>query len=68
MTNKIWYLVNFVIAVIAVIAFVILAIMKFSVGLYWFAVLYMVLTGAEGLLAWKHLKIYFELKEIENIR
>ena len=68
MTSKIWYLVNFVIAIIAVIAFVILTIMKFSIGLYWFAVLYMVLTGTEGLLAWRYLKTYFELKEIENIR
>ena len=68
MTSKIWYLVNFIIAIIAVITFVILTIMKFSIGLYWFAVLYMVLTSAEGLLAWRHLKTYFELKEIENIR
>lgn len=68
MTSKIWYLVNFIIAIIAVITFVILTIMKFSIGLYWFAVLYMVLTSAEGLLAWRYLKTYFELKEIENIR
>lgn len=68
MTSKIWHLVNFIITVIAVIAFVILTIMKFSVGLYWFAIIYMVLTGAEGLLAWRYLKTYFELKEIKSIR
>ena len=68
MTSKVWYLINFIIVVIAIIVCVVLTITKFSVGLYWFAVFYMVLIGTEGLLAWKYLETYIQLKKMENIQ
>ena len=67
MSVKTCYLISFILLLVAVVAFMIAFICELTIGMYWIAVIYMVLTGVDGILAQKAFKSYIEFKKLEKV-
>lgn len=67
MSEKTFFLINIILVIVATVAWAYLCVIEFMAGMYWFAILYMTLTGADGFLTYYSLKQYIEFKNLEKI-
>ena len=66
MSAKVCYLISFILLMIAAAAFMIAFICELVTGMWWLAIIYMVLTSADGILAQRAFKYYIEFKNLEK--